>query len=601
MRVILLFIALCGFARADLVTPFALNTTPISIALTASQTSGASPLGVVFNTIGTTATATAKPFHEILYTWSFDDPTSGNWATGVNPGIISKNAANGPIAAHVFTSAGTFNVCVTGFDGANTSPPACVAITVNDDNAVFSGSNTVCIANVTATAGAGGCPGGAATPAGTSDFDATLTTCAGTGKRCIFKRGDTFTASTQTNISAAGPMSIGAYGSGNAPLILSSNVSGVISLQSGSSDIRIQDLQFTGAGASDTTGAAIVIAGSVNKITAINNVINDIGKGIIVSGSNQLVNSVIQENTIFDIHAASGGVGIFGKMVTSAVMGNQVGPFATTAEHNIRMQPGQKSVISNNTATTPGNTGKTNLTLRAGNHATGPLPDPINDTEFVYIAQNVLNGGDTSVQLFEIAPASNSQNNWISNIIVDGNQIVFGSIAQQGLYGQSVNLTVRNNLCDAGIGANGRSCFITYPTNTTGNVPNPNNNQYLNNTCYSGTANSETDCIVLNATINNITNSVVKNNLAYAPLASTAKLLNSIGAGVTGTVTGGNSMDSQVKNTDPLFLTTPPIAPIDYTPQSGSYAINGGVTVPVWSDFFMQPRTGTYDIGAVNP
>jgi hypothetical protein len=96
-----------------------------------------------------------------------------------------------------------------------------------------------------------------------------------------------------------------------------------------------------------------------------------------------------------------------------------------------------------------------------------------------------------------------------------------------------------------------------------------------------------------------ITNTVIQNNLGYAPNSSLQGMVEDSG---TGTVTCGscNSSNSQVKSTSPNFTATPPVATSDWKPTSGSpYPIGGGVAVPVWSDFFQAAEPATRDIGAV--
>jgi hypothetical protein len=48
------------------------------------------------------------------------------------------------------------------------------------------------------------------------------------------------------------------------------------------------------------------------------------------------------------------------------------------------------------------------------------------------------------------------------------------------------------------------------------------------------------------------------------------------------------------------FTSMPPVAPSDFVPIAGSYAIGGGTSVPVWSDFLLQSRPqGVIDMGAM--
>jgi hypothetical protein len=273
--------------------------------------------------------------------------------------------------------------------------------------------------------------------------------------------------------------------------------------------------------------------------------------------------------------------------------------------------------IAHNTITTPGTTGKTNLTVRASEHVTTvSFPDGTAqaDTQYVYISDNKLVGGaGASIQMFQIGPASNSQNNWIYDVIAERNWIVFGSVAQQGQFGTAQRLTVRNNICDATGGAANRTCFGNDYTNTAG-VPVPDDNRFYGNTCYSADVSASFACIGLGST-NPTTNNVVKNNLAYAPGPVNPRLLNS-GAGVVGTVgasgTFGNSSDADVKGTDPLWLNGSGLfnTPGDFKPGAASYAVGTNAAcaglpcsvstgVPVWSDFLLVTQPATRDMGAI--
>jgi hypothetical protein len=591
----------------------------ITLSHTPSRYSGVAPLGVFFDATATTAIAApSKPFHDLDYTWTFGDGGSGNWANGARAGS-SRNAGKGPVTAHVFETPGLYTVNLSVSDGTNTVANNCVQIAVQEPDVIFSGTNTICISNAGATQGVGGCPANAATPVGTGVFNTALASCT-TGKRCLFKGGDTFVSLATADLTTAGPITIGAYGGGSA--IVTSNDIGVLRFSNNAvSDIRIMDLDIAGGGAADTSTCLSVGTLPTPNVTILRLSCHDIGKGIIMVSGASITGSVIQDSHIYNINAASGGVGIFGWAINSAYLGNLIGPFAGTAEHNVRLQPGQKVAIAHNTISTPGNTGKTNLTVRALEHITPngvdnsfPAGTAQADTQYIYISDNKLVGGaGASVQMFQIGPASNSQNNWISDVVAERNWIVFGSTAQQGQFGTSVRLTVRNNICDATGGAANRTCFGNDYTNTAG-VPVPDDNRFYGNTCYAGDISASFTCIGLGGT-NPTTNNVVKNNLAYAPGPVNPRLLNS-GGGVVGTIGAsgsfGNSSNAQVKATDPLWLNASGLfnTPLDFKPGGASYAIgtnNACATlpcsvstgVPVWSDFFLVSQPATRDMGAV--
>jgi hypothetical protein len=586
-----------------------------------SRFTGVAPLAVFFDATGTTATATTRPFHDLEYQWGFGDvvgsPLFGaSWGNGSGAGSSSRNKATGPVAAHVYETAGTYIVKLTVVDGTNAVSNSCVQIAVQNPDVVFAGANTVCIANSTATAGSGGCPAGAATPAGTAAFDTALAACIGQTKRCLFHTGDTFSSSALGTVASAGPITIGSYGTGALPKI-NSTQQGVLNINNAAvNDLRIMDLDIVGL----ATGAGICIAVSStpSNILVLRLTCQDIGKGIIIGTGSNITGSVVQDSHIYNIYATSGGLGIFGWASNSAYLGNYVGPFDAGAEHLVRLEPGQKVAISNNTLTTPGTSGKAALTVRAYEHT----PDAINpntfshpDTQYIYISDNKLIGF-TSTPVFQIAPSSNNQNHWISDVISDRNWVVLGAGTQNGVVIEASSVTVRNGICDATGGATGRTCFAIVHTNTAG-VPAPDRNSFFNDTCYSGDSASAFRCVWLGtgSTTTVVTNTTVKNVLAYAPLSSGTNpkvltcgstTLTCDAGSVSGTVVGGNSSDAQAKSTSPNWINASGLfnTPLDFKlPSSGSYAKGGGLsdgTVPVWSDFFLATEPATRDMGAVN-
>ncbi|MDA8017039.1 MAG: PKD domain-containing protein [Thermoanaerobaculia bacterium] len=91
------------FAAGFLATLGLLSANPswsgtIDPVLTPHRASGAGPLAVVFDTTGTTASTTSRPFHELDYAWNFGDPASGTWQTTGR----SRDRGRGPVTGHVF-------------------------------------------------------------------------------------------------------------------------------------------------------------------------------------------------------------------------------------------------------------------------------------------------------------------------------------------------------------------------------------------------------------------------------------------------------------------------------------------------------------------
>ena len=99
-----------------------------------------------------------------------------------------------------------------------------------------------------------GCPSGARQET-QSDFIAALDDCKAASRRCLFRRGDTFTATGTAHLDASAPAIVGAYGNGAKPLVDASHLVGTMSPPDGGTlfhgdggghDYRIMDLELKG-------------------------------------------------------------------------------------------------------------------------------------------------------------------------------------------------------------------------------------------------------------------------------------------------------------------------------------------------------------------
>src|SRR5882762_2967002 len=222
---------------------------------------GISPLLVFFDATGTTDTAlTGKTtaFQDVTYSWNFGDTgASGTdtWAYGSNRGHNSRNTATGGVAAHLYDTPGVdtaYVVTVTAHNGTNTA--SCqLGVTAHDPAGAngFAGTNTTCVsASGTPTPGAGGCPAGAATLT-TSSFNTALGSHMGSGKRVLFKCGDTF--SGDRAMLNGTRWSVGAYGGcegtqTNRPILSDSGSGGELFIAVTAGDGRVADLDLEGNG-----------------------------------------------------------------------------------------------------------------------------------------------------------------------------------------------------------------------------------------------------------------------------------------------------------------------------------------------------------------
>ena len=251
---------------------------PLTLKARVVRDVGISPLLVFFDATGTTdssITGNTTTFQDVTYTWNFGDfGASGTdtWAYGSNAGHNSRNSATGGVAAHLYVTPGVdtaYMVTVTAHDGTNTA--SCqLGVTAYDPAGSngFAGTKTTCVsASGTPTPGSGGCPAGAAVLKISSFNTALGSSYFGSGKRVLFKCGDTFSGDNATLNGTT--WSVGAYGgcegtqtsqpifndtagTGNYQLIISPNAG----------DGRISDIYFNGNGSG---GGAVSMAAGITQ------------------------------------------------------------------------------------------------------------------------------------------------------------------------------------------------------------------------------------------------------------------------------------------------------------------------------------------------
>lgn len=604
------------------------------IPLSVSATSGVAPLAVFFDATATTATTTARPFHELEFRWFFDEtvaPGINAWTYG-RPGV-SRNQAMGPLAAHVFETPGTYNVCVTVTDGTNFRNGQ-VTITVTNPNTDFA-TSSICVSTSGSFAA---CPHFATctptTCVTSNDFDDAINSATlgnrgnGTIKRILFRRTETFIADAPARLEGNGPGQIGAYDVGASPTVTSGG--GVIPIlvgvatNLGFTDWRITDLDFDGV---DRSSNAIFPNGPASKITLLRNTIRRHSIGIQMLPLFLNVHNVafppaapiwnqwaIVDNDMFDTTQN----GFLGGLTASAFLGNRVRPQNT--EHAIRVTFGQKVVISNNDlegspSGVPPAAGASALQIR-GVHIdpASPLRNtgenqftiPANTfTEQIVVSDNTLLGGNPATNgaafAFGIRAVNLDQTVWFRDIIVERNRMVAHANTGSGSFMeiQATLTTVRNNLFDlSAIPMGGTTPAGGLPVSSFRSMEfrrngcNPgcvglttDNAAVFNNSSYSGSADGGSSPFVVvdingNNPIPPANPMVVRNNIGYAPAnvhGQTGIVRNNSG----GTVVRSNNSDvdpvpGTTIQTNPLFTATPPVLGPNWQPQAGSYAIGGG-------------------------
>lgn len=189
----------------------------LTLSMTVSKgASGLAPLAVWFDASASTSTVRSNPYHEIRYLWDFGDSGAPSWTVGGRK--LSENVDEGPVARHVYRSAGTFTPTLMAFDGVSASVLIGSAITTTSPTApsAWAGGNTIlCSTSSTFT-----CAGvsGATT---TTSWDAAVTALnsimasngTGAGRILLRKSDANFDAITLAAgiTSPGGPIWIGTY------------------------------------------------------------------------------------------------------------------------------------------------------------------------------------------------------------------------------------------------------------------------------------------------------------------------------------------------------------------------------------------------------
>jgi hypothetical protein len=588
------------------------STSAITLSNVPSRYTGVAPLSVYFNAAGTTATSTTRPFHDLDYRWDFGDaagsPVSGTtWATtGARAGVGSRNTAIGAQGAHVFESPGTYTVTLTATDGTNTVTNNCARIVVQDPEAVFAGTNTICIS----TSGIfTDCPAGA-THVTTSNFASAINTYTASNRRLLFRRGETFTGASSGILDVNGPGLIGAYGTGAKPIVNGPGTAPVITLGTYGSglytDWRIMDLYLNGQNNQAGENVGINAAGQFNQVTILR--VDVVGTSSGYAASHWTLTSGQQSFDQWSIHdSTAAGIPncnwtghyicnwrIYVAGTRWSMQGNTLDNLGNPStlyaggSHVIRTEMLQNSVISNNTLKGAGDF-QHDIKIHAwawgggagGNATAGTY------TEKVIIADNKIEGG-ANPWMLSLGPQDEITDERIRDIIVERNWFSSNSRTQMHMHISSSDTTIRNNICDL----TNAPWHICVSIARWGITPTPDNDRVYNNTFYSGSSGD-----FIGVEIGTATNTHVRNNLASAPLATGPVMISGTG---TGLVASNNILNN---TPSALFVSATPSTPVNFGLKSlpNPARDTGLSTVPVLSDFFgtSRPQNGVIDIGAV--
>lgn len=554
-------------------------TAAVTAHLSASRTSGVAPLAVHFDASATTSTATTRPFHEVDYTWDYGDSGSGTWSTSGR----SRNQDTGAIGAHLFETPGTYTVTLTARDETGATDTETVTITVTNPDVVFSGTNTICFSRDGNFAGA---PAGAQQIT-TTNWD-TIANALGTGKRVLLKRGQAWNFSgTKRNLTFNGPGILGAFGTGNRPVIrFTSAGDRVFWLGTGSTpgqfhDFRFMDLEIDGDG---HERGFIWSEGTVNNVTFLRISMHDAGSFMFFAPSvlnyynangrpgHTLWSGIAVIDTTFD-HIIGDGTEFNGRHIAYIgaqrlmFMGNTWND-AELGEHVLRLPLAQRALIAHNRLTNS----------RARKHV---IKLHGNGSDRITIADNHFSSalGDWTISL---GPQNNSSNEAVTNVVLERNELIFTSTTGVGFHLAASETTTRNNAIVLTAAGGGTVVDVT----RRGIEPAPTHNRIYHNSAYNG-GSGTLRFVNVNSSAANTT---VRNNLGR-----------SVGSSVMIQGTGSNLVQSNnVITATPGWVATAPTSALDFELVSTSSAIDAGAVVPVFQDYegLARPSGAARDLGA---
>jgi Putative Ig domain len=590
-----------------------------------ARSSGIAPLLVFFDATGTTdskVTGGATPFQNVSYSWTFGDTNAsgtGMWAYGSNAGHNSKNSATGAIAAHLYVTPGSdssYVATVTAFDGTNRA--SCqLSVTAYDpsESHGFPGTKTTCVsASGKPVAGSAECPAGAAVLQ-TSSISSALGSAFGSGKRVLFKCGDTFSGGYTVAAGSSG-WSIGAYGtcvntSSGRPIFSIGSGGSSLTLNSsnttaGPVDGRISDIDFEGHGSglvAITTGGGF----NVQQVTLYNLYANGLTSSYYMSGGTQngIVQSVMtgmgakegtfwnyaQNNCLNGSRALNcGGTAAFANVAYSAVLGNDfngAGAATSNSWETFRVSACRMCVFENNTFANASTGGGATFKLHSGNTYITQATWIGQYTEMVEIADNVFTG-TSGAQLVENSPQNNVTDERLRNIVVERNLFSGTTAVGRDILVSAVNETVRDNVFY--VASTGPQYGVQIAER--GIEPVPQHVEFYNNTCYARTHMGS--CAGFDGSSMSAPgiNSWAENNLFYDGGTNTTTIVNDGSGNTVSNNTTNSSVNPEVANANGAYNMVADFAP--------AAAYSGAAAVPNYLDGIGASWT-SYVLGALLP
>lgn len=526
----------------------------IGVSIEPSRTNGVAPLAVFFDASGTTYSASgSSPFHDLIYEWSFGDPEAGTWSvTGK-----SKNAALGPVAAHVFEQPGTYTVSLSVCDASRCSQSQ-VTIQVQDPNTVFSGERTICV-RATTSGDFSGCPAGALQQTN-SDWSA-VAAAATAGRRVLLRRGDVWSTGGGVRFTDSGPGIIGAFGSGPKPRLA---VPTTVLVLAAARDWRFMDLDVNRGSYVDQNAFEYDGRYGENRNLLFLRIdVTEFYRAMEISHHGlDWYNQPNNHNGMFfvdgNFNRITGGHGVYLAGERMALMGLRI--TEKSGSHNVRLPYATRSVLQHCYLQGSGSAQHV-VKIHAGEWGKTGVTDA-KYGERIVVSDNVIDGRNSGPWMMAIGPQSGRYDERVRDVIVERN--LYRSTSQYGtnLHVWASRVTVRNNIFDL-TGSSGEGTGVV--TTHRGLEPTPVGNRFLNNTCYKGDGGSDAVCVSIGSAASS---SEVRNNLLFAPGTTRRTVVSNSGSGTV-------SSDNADVASNP-FVAASPASAADFRLASGSAPIDGG-------------------------
>lgn len=580
-------------------------------AFTMSRNTGKENLAVYFDASATASAFATNAEHECKFEWNFGDESGEFWLFGGSL-LQSRNVAYGPQAAHVFKTPGTHPVQLKATDPMGNVGYSTQYVYVS----AWTEAETIYIAS-----GSTPLPGFNGVPADALSSNCyNETTWAGVisrkaaNKRIRLSNASTWAAST--SLTCENGMQVDGYGAGSKWNVTTGTwANGAVFDVKNRSDVRIVGGKHTGTGYGHGTLEANTVGGGAGATTGCINILmmdmeSTASYGLWSASTGAKPDGIFAVNCkSYDIalNGIAGGAGAIPVYIEAASRLALLGNFFDNIQssHCTRIAGGERVVIANNQFSRATLTTAHCLTIRGyTNHVDTEVFEG-RYTEKVVICDNYLWSETSSGYLMHVAPQNDGYAERHRNVIIERNYFVSALTSTLQTQVISGTCTVRNNL----FVVDSVSFCISVLASSDVNNGSPSDSRIYNNTGYKTSASSGFSFIDIGTETSfdpgysaptQITGLDIRNNLAYAPNDSSAKLMVIYGMTPSYRATpSNNSSDTQVRTVRPWAATTPTTY-ADFAPSPGSYAKDGGSTdVWVFEDFLRASITGTRDIGAI--